>query len=113
MLSAGDSQDAFGPACETLEVLVRDVLAPGLKFGVRVPVRSEVDTPCASVVRGVCVVEGAFCDAVSSDVLVGKAIGAESSRMRASSEPSGEGCPEQGGRSSSRSDSCKTSEPML
>ena len=46
--------------------------------GSGVPVRSGVDTPCANVIPGVCVVEGAFCDAVSSDVLVGKAIGAES-----------------------------------
>ncbi len=37
----------------------------------------------------------------------------ESSRSRASSEPSGEGCPERDGRSSSRSDSGTTSEPML
>jgi hypothetical protein len=46
--------------------------------GSGVPARSGVDTPCANVIPGVCVVEGAFCDAVSSDVLVGKAIGAES-----------------------------------
>jgi hypothetical protein len=47
--------------------------------GSGVPVRSGVDTPCANVIiPGVCVVKGAFCDAVSSGELVGKAIGAES-----------------------------------
>ena len=46
--------------------------------GSGVPVRSGVDTPCTDVIPRVCVMEGAFCDAVSSDVLVGKAIGAES-----------------------------------
>src|SRR6267154_1797705 len=46
--------------------------------GSGVPVRSGVDTPCANVIPGVCVVEGAFCDAASSEVLVGKAIGGES-----------------------------------
>lgn len=46
--------------------------------GSGVPARSGVDTPCANVMPGVCVVEGAFWDADSSLVLLGKAVGTES-----------------------------------
>ena len=35
-------------------------LVSDLGFGV--PVRSGVDMPCANIIPGVCVVEGAFCD---------------------------------------------------
>jgi hypothetical protein len=43
--------------------------------GSGVPARSGVDAPCANVMPGVWVVEGAFCDADSSLVLLGKAVG--------------------------------------
>src|SRR6266478_2766240 len=55
--------------------------------GSGVPVRSGVDTPFANVIPGACAVEGAFCDAVSSDVLLGKATGAESDVGKATGVP--------------------------
>jgi hypothetical protein len=46
--------------------------------GSGVPERSGVPTSCAKVIPGAWVTEGSFCDAASSDVLPGKAMGAES-----------------------------------
>jgi hypothetical protein len=54
---------SFGKRC-ALRRLVSD-------SGSKVPVSPGVDTPCANVIPGVCVVEaleGAFCDAVSLDI---------------------------------------------
>src|SRR6266404_8373363 len=50
----------------------------GSASGSGVPVRSGVPTSGANVMPGFCAVEGAFCDAASSDDVTGKAIGAES-----------------------------------
>jgi hypothetical protein len=50
----------------------------GSASGSGVPVRSGVPTSGANVMPGVCAVEGAFCDAASSDDVPGKVIGAES-----------------------------------